>query len=167
MTMKMTMRGWVVTTFALTAVLAIPSDGQSQTSPNIQMAVEREAEASRFLDKPDQWVYAANLYWAAAQIRADDDPQGQEDLRIAASLVYESGNAAGAITVLESAGSRALASGDVMQAADILTDAVWVANKAGLRNEQRRLSSRVVHLADSSQLTPAEKRKILSRFGKV
>ena len=162
--MKMTMMGWVVTVFALTAVLTIPSEGQSQTSADNQMAVELESEAARFLDQPDRWAYAANIYWAAAQLRGDDDPQAQEDLRIAASLVYETGDAAGAITALESAGSRALANGDVVEAADIFTDAAWVANKAGLRMDHRRLSSRVAQLANSSELTRAERTKILERF---
>ena len=162
--MKKTMMGWVVTAFALTAVLAIPSDGQSQTAADTQMAVELESEASRFLDQPDHWAYAANIYWAAAQLRADEDPQGQEDLRIAASLVYETGDAAGAITALESAGSRALANGDVVGAAGIFTDAVWVANKAGLKIDQRRLSSRVTELANSPELTRTERNQILARF---
>jgi len=162
--MKKTMMGWVVTAFALATVLVIPADGQSQTSENIQRAIELESEASRFLDQPDRWAYAANIYWAAAQLRADEDPQGQEDLRIAASLVYETGDAAGAITALESAGSRALANGDVVGAAGIFTDAVWVANKAGLKADQRRLSSRVAQLANSSDLTRTERNQILARF---
>ena len=78
--------------------------------------------------------------------------------------MYETGDAAGAITALESAGSRALANGDVVEAADIFTDAAWVANKAGLRMDHRRLSSRVAQLANSSELTRAERTKILERF---
>ncbi len=69
--MKKTMMGWVVTAFALATVLVIPADGQSQTSENIQRAIELESEASRFLDQPDRWANAANIYWAAAQLRAD------------------------------------------------------------------------------------------------
>ncbi len=79
----------------------------------------------------------------------------------------------GAIAALESAGSRALASGDVVQAADMFADAARVAKKAGLRIEQRRLSSRVGELAYSSVLTRAERNQILrlrwrsSEFGRV
>ncbi len=162
--MRKTTMGWAMTTLALTAVLAVPANGQSPAALGTQKAVELESEASRFLDQPDQWGYAANLYWAAAQLRADEDPQGQEDLRIAANLVFRTGDASGAITALESAGSRALASGDVVQAADMLTDAVWVAREAGLRNDQRRLASRVTELANSSEITRAERTQILSRF---
>ncbi len=65
------------------------------------------------------------------------------------------------IAALESAGSRALGSGDVVRAADMFAHAAWVAKKAGLRIDQRRLSSRVGELAYSSELTRAERNQIL------
>ena len=172
--MRNTTMGWVVTTLALIAVVVVPSDGQSQVSPDIQMAVELESEAFKLHDQPDRWAYAADLYLAAAQLREDEDPRAaQEDLLLAANLSYETGNTAGAIAALEGAASRALASGDVGRAAGIFADAAWVAKKAeiridqrrlGLRIDQRRLGSRAVELADSSELTSAERSQILSRF---
>ena len=162
--MRKMMMGWVVTSLVVIAASAVPSDAQSQSSVDIQRAVGLESEASRFLDQPDRWAYAANLYWAAAQLRADEDPQGEEDLRIAANLAFETDNAAGAIAALESAASRALASGDVVRAADIFSDAAWVASKAGRLGERRRLASRVAELADSTGLTRAERSQIMSRF---
>ena len=162
--MRNTIMGWVVGTFAVAAVLAVPSDARSQSSPSIQRATEFESQAFQLLDERDRWAYAANLYWAAAELRADEDPQVQENLRIAANLALETGNPTGAITVLESAASRALASGDVVQAAGVLADAAWVASKAGLRRDQRRLGSEAIRLADSSELTRAERDQILSRF---
>ena len=163
--MRKTMMGWVLTTLAVAAVLAGPSDARSQTSPGAQRAAELESEAFRLSDQLDQWAYAADLYLAAVQLREEEDPQAQEDLLIVANLSYETGNTAVAIAALESAASRVLASGDIVRAAGIFTDAVWVATKAGLRTDQRRLASRVVQLADSSELTRAERRQILSRFG--
>ena len=126
--MRKTIMGWVVTTLALTAVLAVPSDGQSQASQGTHMAV------------------------------------ALEDLLIVANLKYGTGDTKGAMAALESAGSRALGSGDAVRAADMFADAAWVAKKAGLRIDQRRLSSRVGELADSSELTRAERNQILSRF---
>lgn len=162
--MRKTMMGWVVATFAVATVLAVPSDVRSQSSLGIQKAAELEAEASQLHDQPDRWAYAAGLYLAAVQLRQEKDPQAQEDLLMVANLSFETGNAVGAIAALESAGSRALASGDVARAAEILTDAVWVAKKAGLKSDQSRLSFRVAELARSSELTGAETRQILSRF---
>ena len=161
---RKTMMGWVVTTLALTAVLAIPSDGQSQSSPGTQRAAELESEASGLDDQPDRWAYAADLYLAAVQLRAEEDPQAQENLLLAANLRFGTGDTAGAIAAFESAGSRALANGDVVRAAGIFTHAAWVAKTAGLRMDLRRLGSRAVALADSPKLTRAERNQILSRF---
>ena len=161
---RKTMMGWVVTTLALTAVLAIPSDGQSQSSPGTQRAAELESEASGLHNQRGRWAYAADLYLAAVQLREEQDPQAQQDLLIVAQLSFDGGDMAGAIAALESAASRALASGDVVRAAGIFTDAAWVADKAGLSSDHRRLGSRAVRLADSSELTRAERNEILSRF---
>jgi hypothetical protein len=159
--------GWVVTSFALAAaVFAVPSDVQSQSSPAsaIQRAVELESEASGLQNQRDQWEYAAVLYMAAVQLREEGDPQAQADLLIVANLSYETGNTAGALAALETAGARALASGDVVGAANIFTDAAWVASKAGLRIDKRRLSTRVTQLANSSEISRTERNQILSRF---
>ncbi len=156
--------GWMVITLAMTAVLAVPSDVQSQSSPGALKAAELESEASGLHGQRDQWAYAADLYLAAVQLREHTDPQAQRDLAIAANLKLQTGNPTGAIAALESAASRALASGDVAQAADIFTDAAWVADQAGLKIEHERLASKAVELADSSELTFAERSQILSRF---
>ena len=162
--MGKTMMGWVVTTLVVAAVLSVPSDVQSQSSPGALKAAELESEASSFHNQPSRWAYAADLYLAAVQLRADEDPQAQANLVLAANLSYETGDPTGAIAALESAGSRALAGGDIVRAAGIFTDAAWVANKARLRIDQRRLSLKVVELADSSELTRAERNQILSRL---
>ncbi len=168
--MKKTMMGWVVVvTLALTAVLAVPSDVRSQFSAGALRAAELESEALSLHNQPDRWAYASALYMAAAQLRAVDDPQAQVDLLLAANLVYETGNAetgnaAGPFAALESAGDRALVSGDIVRAADMFADAAWVAQKADLRSEQRRLTVKSIELAESSEITRAERRRILGRF---
>ena len=162
--MRKMMMGWVVTTLAVTTALIIPSDVESQSSLSTERATELESEAYELFNQPDHWAYAADLYLAAVQLREQEDPTAQQDLLSAASLVYATGDAAGAIAALESAASRALASGDVVRAANIFTDAAWVAIKAGRRIDLRRLSSKAIGLADSSKLTRAERRQILSRF---
>ena len=162
--MRKTMMGWVVTTVAVAAVFSVPSDARSQSSDDAGRAARLESEASRFLDQPEQWAYAANLYWAAAQLRADGDPQVQEDLKIAANLVFETGDAAGAITALESGASRALASGNFVQAVNMFADAAWVAQKSELKAEEHRLVVKVAELAQSSDLTRSERTQIESRI---
>ncbi len=158
------MMGWVVTALTLKAVLSVHSDAQSQASTGALRAAELESEASRLHIQPDQWAYAAALYMAAVQLREDDDPRVQEDLLLALNLGYGTGNTAGTMAALESVGDLALASGDIVRAADMFADAVWVAQKAGLRIDQRRLTVKSIELAESSKLTRAERRQILSRF---
>lgn len=162
--MTKTMMGWVVTALATAAVLVVPSNAQSQSSPGAVRAAELEFEASRLHGQRHQWAYAADLYLAAVQLREDGDPRAQEDLLLAANLGYETGDAAGTISALESAATRTLASGDVVRAADIFADAAWVAHKAGLRTEQRRLTHKVAELAGSSELSEAQRDQIMARF---
>ena len=162
--MRKTTMGWALSALAVTAVFALPSAARSQTSQGAQKAAELEAEASQFLDQRDQWGYAVDLYLAAVQLRADDDPQAQQNLRIAASLSYETGDATGAIAALESAGSRALANGEVAQAINVFADAAWIAQKRALRTDERRLTSKVAELLDSAELTTAERDQIRLRL---
>jgi hypothetical protein len=162
--MRKTMMGWVVATVAVAAVFSVPSDARSQSSEDAGRAARLESEASRFLDQPEQWAYAANLYWAAAQLRADGDPQVQEDLKIAANLVFETGDAAGAIAALESGASRALANGNFVQAVNMFADAAWVAQKSEFQIAERMLAFKVAELANSSELTRSERNQIQSRL---
>ena len=146
--MSKTTIGWVV---AATVVFAAPPEAQSQESRSARMAAHLEAEASKLHDQSHHWADAANLYMAAAQLRADEDPQAQKDLFGAANLFNTIGDRAGAISALESAGSRAVASGDVVLAAETFAVAALVAQEAGLRTDQRRLSQKSAELVDSMQ----------------
>ena len=138
--------------------------GQSQASTGAHMAAHIEAEASKLHDQSDQWADAADLYVAAAQLREDDDPQGQTDLFIAANLRNAIGDAAGAIAALESAGSRAAASGDYGQALAMCVDGASVARKAGLRSDKRRLDNKSAELIGSRDLTNVERDLIFQRL---
>ena len=162
--MRKTMMGWVGATVAVATVFIVPSAGWSQASPGAERAAELEFEASELLDQQQHWAAAVDLYLAAVQLRDRKDPKAQEDLLIVANLNYETGNTAGAIAALESASSRVLARGDVMGAASILTDAVWVAQRERLQTDQRRLTLAVAEMVNSSELSRAEKNQILSRF---
>ncbi len=162
--MRKTTMGWALSALAVTAVFALPSAARSQTSQGAQKAAELEAEASQFLDQRDQWGYAVDLYLAAVQLRTNGDPQAQQNLRIAASLKYETGDATGAIAALESAGSRALASGEVAQAINVYADAAWIAQNTELGGDARRLTSLVADLVNNSDLTTAERNQLRLRI---
>ena len=162
--MNKTMMGWMGRLVVSTVMSAVPSVGQSQASTGAHMAAHIEAEASKLHAQSHQWADAADLYVAAAQLREDDDPQGQRDLFIAANLRNAIGDAVGAIAALESAGSRAEASGDYAQALAMFIDGASVARKAGLRSDTRRLDNKSAALIDSGDLTSVERDEIFSRL---
>ena len=159
--MNKMMMGWVV---AATAAMAVPSVGSSQATTGARMAAHIEAEAAKLNNQSHQWTDAANLYLAAAQLRADDDPQAQEDLFVAANLFNTIGNPAGAIAALESAGTRAEASGDIVRAVEMFAVASSVAQEAGLKSEYRRLGYKSAELVGSRELSSTERIEILRRF---
>jgi hypothetical protein len=159
--MSKLMMGWVV---AATAALAVPSAGSSQATTGARMAAHIEAEASKLHNQSHQWADAADLYVAAAQLRADDDPQAQEDLFVAANLFNTIGDVTGAIAALESAGSRAEANGDIVRAVEMFAVASSVAQEAGLKSEYRRLGYKSAELVGSRKLSNTERTQILRRF---
>jgi hypothetical protein len=55
------------------------------------------------------------------------------------------------MSALESAGTRALASGDSVLAVQMFANAALVAEEAGMRNDERRLRSRAADLAYTRQ----------------
>ena len=162
--MNKTMMGWMGRLVVATVMSAMPSVGQSQASTGVHMAAHIEAEASKLSDRSHQWADAADLYVAAAQLREDDDPQGQRDLFIAANLLNAIGDAAGAVAALESAGSRATASGDYALALAMFVDGASVARKAGLRSDARRLDNKSNELIDSQNITSVERDLIFQRL---
>jgi hypothetical protein len=58
---------------------------------------------------------------------------------------------AGAMSALETAGVRALASGDAVLAAQMIANAAIIAEQAGMTNEVRRLRIRAADVAYASQ----------------
>jgi hypothetical protein len=112
-----------------------------------EFAAELEAEAYRLHSMPARWSDAASLYVAAAQLRQREDPQARQNLFVAANLYYQAGDKQAAVMALESAGARAVSSGDAVLAAQMFANAAIVAEEAGMVSEGRRLRSRVADLA--------------------
>lgn len=135
----------------VTALLAAPQ-ARAQAVADPERAAVLEMEAARLQEDPNRWADAASLYVAAAQLRQREDPQARQDLFIAANLSYQLGDRAGAVTALDSAGSRALSAGDSVFAAEMFANAANIAQEAGLVDHERRLRSRVADLARASGL---------------
>ncbi len=148
--MMRTRMGWVVTALVAAAAFAAPVDAQTEPIAGAELAAEFEAEARRLQSTSQGWADAASLYVAAADLRQHEDPQARQDLFLAANLYYQVGDMAAAMKALESAGTRALASGDTVFAAQMFANAASVAQEAGLRNDERRLRTRAADVAYSS-----------------
>lgn len=143
--------GWVVTAVAAVAVAATPVNAQSARISATELAIRLEAEAVRLQVTSDGWADAASLYVAAAGHRQHEDPQARQDLFTAANLYYQVGDMSRAMSALESAGTRALASGDSVLAVQMFANAALVAQEAGLRNDERRLRSRAADVAYTAE----------------
>lgn len=139
--------GWVVTAMTAFTVAAVPAGAQSQPISGSDLATELEREAARLQMTSDGWADAASLYVAAAGHRQHEDPQARQDLFTAANLYHQVGDLPAAMSALESAGVRALSSGDSVLAAQLFANAALIADEAGLRNEERRLRTRAADVA--------------------
>jgi hypothetical protein len=137
---------------ALLAAATARGDAQEPALTSEQIAAELEAAAATLHDRADRWSEAATLYVAAAEIRADGDAQAQKNLFVAANLFVRTDNVGGAIGALESAASRALATGQTELARQRFADAALVAQRHGLSREHQRLSYRTAEVAMATEL---------------
>ena len=146
-----TMLGWVVTGMAALAVAAAPVRAQTAPISGAELAIELEREAARLQQNASGWADAADLYMTAASHRQHEDPQARQDLFLAANLYHQVGNLPRAVEALESAGVRALSSGDAVLAVQMFGNAAQIAGEAGMRNDERRLRIRAADLVYADQ----------------
>ena len=146
------MESWMLATVAAFLLSPTMAEAQDKVPTNMEIATEIEAAAASLHDRAERWADAATLYRAAAELREDGDSQGQKNLFVAANLFLETGRVGDAIAVLESAASRALASGDSEAAIERFADAALVALRAGLTREHQRLGYRITEVAVAPRL---------------
>lgn len=143
--------GWVITGMAVATVAAAPLRAQMAPISGTELAIALEAEALRLQQSARGWADAADLFMAAAGHRQHEDPQARQDLFMAANLYHQVGNVPRAIMALESAGVRAMSSGDAVLAVQMFGNAAEIAGQAGLFNEERRLRTRATDVAAVSR----------------
>lgn len=146
---RVRMLGVVIIATALAMAFARPMEASPQVPATSEMAEDLEAAAANFHDRPERWADAARLYVVAADLRQREDPEARKDLFKAASLYYQTGDMAGAVSALEAAAARALAGGDPAEARRMFARAAWVARDAGLTADRRRLTDRASRVADA------------------
>lgn len=124
--------GWTGAVLAATALTfggGALSAQQSDRDDTKGEALEQEAEALR--GTMTEWKRAASLYREAGGVRDVSDPKAVDNYMEAARLSYYRGNEGQAVRDFESAGDRALMTGDIVRAAKAFADAAWVAADAG------------------------------------
>jgi hypothetical protein len=141
-------------TLALAMAGMAPLGAQTQAVLDPERAAVLEAEAARMQVLANRWADAASLYIAAAQLRRREDPQARQNLFLAANLSYQVGDREGAVAALDSAGSRALSTGDSVFATEMFANAAIIAQEAGLVEQERMLRSRVASLVGTSRTRP-------------
>jgi len=145
------MRGLTTAAIVTSAVAAAPAGAQTEPISGTDLAIELEREAARLQMTSEGWADAASLYVAAAGHRQHEDPQARQNLFLAANLYHQVGDLASAISALESAGVRALSSGDSVLAAQMFGNAAQIAGEAGMRNDERRLRVRAADVVYADQ----------------
>ena len=145
---RVRMLGVAIVAVTLALTFARPMEASPQVPPTSQMASDLEEAAGALHHRADRWSEAARLYVVAADLRQQEDPEARRDLFKAASLYYAMGRGAEALAALESAGTRALSSGDAVEARKMFDRAAWVARGAGLKRQERRLTDRATETAD-------------------
>lgn len=146
-------------------VLLTAESGNAQikaAGANIERAEELFDAANALYDKPGQWRRAAELHLEEVTYRNDEDPQAVVSLLLAGYILRHTGDRSRSIAVLEEAGRRAIAIGDVVSAARAYTDAAFVAQEAGKDTEVKRFA-RMATLLGKSPLLPESQRMLIAR----
>jgi hypothetical protein len=104
------------------------------------------------------------LHQKAAALHAADDGRGSRCLELAGSLQYANGERRAARAAMEAAADRALARGDVMQAADAYVKASIIAFELRDGAGGAALARRARRLADSPLLSADQRAAITARI---
>lgn len=166
-------RTLLLTASAALAAFVLPVSARAQMLEPIRVTDSRlkaeklDAEALSY--EQNDWAQlkkAARLREAAADLRTADDPDGVVSLYWAARDRYYSSDAKGARVLMEQAGERALAMGDVLNAATAFTEAAYICADIRDGERMRTLASRAKLLANSPQLSIEQRSQLLTRLAK-
>jgi len=137
-----------------------PTAGGAQTvNPTEAERLEQRAASFHVRDI----VKVGSALLRAASLRCDTDPIGVTDLIRAGTAYYGGGNPERARATFVQAADRALAMGDVVQAADGYLRAAIIANQQG-DLERDVLIAKANRLAASPLLSEAHRRLIVGQF---
>ena len=166
-------RRLLLTASAAIAVFVSPGTSRAQSLEPIRV-IEGRAKADKLdaearnleLNDWSRMTRAAELREQAANLRAADDPKGSVSLYWAARSRYYSGDPRAARVLMEQAGERALAMGDVLNAVTAFTEAAYICADIKDGERMRTLALKARLLSHSPQLTAEQREQLLTRLAK-
>ncbi len=147
--------------FLTLTLLAHAAPAEAQKEP---AALELEA-ASLASGTPSDWDRAAALFAEAAGLRSFGEAEAISDLHAASLLRYYLGGLDEALFLMAGAAEQAVASGQVLAAAQSYIDGAWIAVELRLTPAALEFAESATLLAGSPHLTESESRLILDRLG--
>jgi hypothetical protein len=161
-------RHLLLTASAMMALVALPADAQVQTVLQPINVTEHALRADR-LDQEavgyehsdmSLWRKAASLRTEAATLRTLEDPKGSVSLYWAARDLYYTGDEARGRKLMVQSAERALAIGDIVQAATAFIEAAYIASELRDFPSAREYVSKARLLAHSPMLTGAQREQL-------
>jgi hypothetical protein len=157
----------VTAALVLLATPGLPSAAAAQYRlPTIVSSVKADSlhEVAAKLVADGRWRDAARVYRRSAEFRAMEDSIGFQCLTSAAALAYATGDRSAARNDMAHAAERALARGDLREAALSYLDAAWIAQEQQKPNQVWELGHRAEILAASPLLSQSDRGAILQRI---
>lgn len=166
-------RSLLLTATAALAMFALPAVTRAQMLDPIRITdsrlkAEKLDSEALFIEQNDwsQLKKAARLRELSAELRAPEDPEGTVSLYWAARDRYYSGDPQAARVLMERAGDRALAMGDVLNAATAYTEAAYICADTKDGERMRTLAVKARLLANSPMLSENQRVQLRSRLAK-
>jgi hypothetical protein len=153
---------------AMMALVALPASAQVQTARQPITVTEHVLRADRLDQEAEEyerndmalWRKAASLREEAAALRATDDPKGSLSLFWAARDHYYTGDEAGGRELMVRSAERALAMGDIVQAATSFTEAAYIAAELRDLVSAREYVAKARLLVHSPMLTEVQREQL-------
>ena len=171
--MKTHFRYMLLAAGAVTALAAHPGAAQMQAT----LEPIKVTESSLRADQLDQealgyertdmslWRKAGRLRKEAASLRTNDDPKLTRSLYWAARDYYYTGDESNARTLMVQSAERALAIGDVVQAATAYTEAAYISAELRDYVNAREYATKAKLLAHSLLLTESQREQLRTNLG--
>lgn len=134
---------------------------------DVERAEQLEAKAHALYHNTSKYADAAKLHEQAADLRGPADPMRVKDLQMAARLYHYSGREVKAQAVMERAAEEALASGDIITAANAYLDASHLAQYQKRTEDVVRLARKAEMLANSPLLGNQQRSSLQERIGSI